>query len=117
MHYNSSLTLPPDLTLVLDPTFALYSDITFYISGTIHAVDSLISYLVCTWVQTLDDFILDSRIFSCPMISPYNNVAELAFVLYELNSIPLDSSVSFVFSFKFDILFSRWCKAFPIRQV
>ncbi|GBC30242.1 uncharacterized protein OCT59_010279 [Rhizophagus irregularis] len=107
MHYNSSPTLPPDLTLISDPTFALCSDTTFYISGTIHAVDSLTSYLVYVWVQTLDDFILDSGIFSCPMISPYNNVAELAFVLYVLNSIPLDFSVSFVFSFKFNILFSR----------
>ncbi|GET65455.1 hypothetical protein GLOIN_2v1884347 [Rhizophagus irregularis DAOM 181602=DAOM 197198] len=50
------------------------------------------------------------------MISPYNEVAELTFVLYVLNSLPLGSSVSFVSLFKFDILFSRWCEASPIRR-
>ncbi|CAB4400839.1 unnamed protein product [Rhizophagus irregularis] len=78
----------------------------------VHVIDSLTSLLVCAWVQTLDDFILDSGIFSCPMISHYNDVAELAFVLYVLNSLPLDSSISFVSLFKFDELFPKCFSSF-----
>ncbi|UZO25044.1 uncharacterized protein OCT59_017331 [Rhizophagus irregularis] len=75
LHCDSSPALLPDLTPVPNCNFALSSDTTFHISGTLHAIDSTTSLLVCAWVQTLDDFILDSRIFSCPMISPYNDVA------------------------------------------
>uniref|UniRef100_U9SUU7 Reverse transcriptase domain-containing protein n=1 Tax=Rhizophagus irregularis (strain DAOM 181602 / DAOM 197198 / MUCL 43194) TaxID=747089 RepID=U9SUU7_RHIID len=117
LHCDSSPASLPDLTPVSNHNFALRPDTTFHISKTIHAIDSITSLLVCAWVQTLDDFILDSGIFSCPMISPYNDVAELAFILYVLNSLTLDSSVSFVSSFIFDTLFSRWCDASPIRRV
>ncbi|PKY12854.1 hypothetical protein RhiirB3_424566 [Rhizophagus irregularis] len=107
IHCDNSPALLPNLAPVSNPKFALRSDSIFHISGTIHAIDSLTSLLVCAWIQSLEGFILDSRIFSCPMISPYNDVAELAFILYVLNSLPLDSSVSFVSMFKFDMLFSR----------
>ncbi|CAB4374408.1 unnamed protein product [Rhizophagus irregularis] len=107
MHCDSSPAFLPDLTSLSSPAFALRPDTKFHLSRTIHVIDFLTSLLVCTWVQILDDFILDSGIFSCPMISPYNDVAELAFVLYVLNSLPLDISVSFVSLFKFDELFPK----------
>ncbi|CAB4484928.1 hypothetical protein RhiirA5_405583 [Rhizophagus irregularis] len=115
LHCDSSPVFLPDLTPVSNPTFDLRSGTKFHLSGTIHVVDSSITLLACAWVQTLDDFILDSRIFSCPMISPYNDVVELAFVLYVLNSLSLDSYVSFVSSFKFDELFSQWNDASSTR--
>ncbi|EXX73876.1 hypothetical protein RirG_056340 [Rhizophagus irregularis DAOM 197198w] len=115
LHCDSSPVFLPDLTPVSNPAFALQSGTKFHLSGTIHVVDSSITLLACAWVQTLDDFILDSGIFSCPMISPYNDVAELAFVLYVLNSLSLDSYVSFVSSFKFDELFSQWNDASSTR--
>ncbi|GBC44730.1 uncharacterized protein OCT59_014291 [Rhizophagus irregularis] len=117
MHCDTSPALLPDLTPILSPAFALRPDTKFHLSGTIHVVDSLTSLLVCAWIQTLDDFILDSGIFSCPMISPYNDVAELAFVLYVLNSFPLDTSVSFVSLFKFNESFPKWCEVSPVRRV
>ncbi|PKC16396.1 hypothetical protein RhiirA5_407104 [Rhizophagus irregularis] len=116
-HCDSSAALLPDLTLISNPIFALRLDITFHISETIHAIDSITSLLVCAWIQILDNFILDSGIFSCPMISSYNDVAELAFILYMLNSLPMDSSVSFVSLSQFDILFSRWCETSPTRRI
>lgn len=112
---NSSPTLPPDPTFVSVPAFALRIDTKFYLSGAVHTVDST-SYLVCAWVQTLDDLILDSEIFSCPMIFPYNNVTELTFILYVLNSILLDSSVTFISLFKFDTLYLQWYDASPIKR-
>ncbi|CAB4434830.1 unnamed protein product [Rhizophagus irregularis] len=50
------------------------------------------------------------------MISPYNNVAEMAFVIYVLNSLPSESSVTFVSSHQFANLYSRWCNASSIRR-
>ncbi|PKK57226.1 hypothetical protein RhiirC2_798443 [Rhizophagus irregularis] len=115
--FDSFPALLPDLIPVSIPAFALRSDTKFYLSGTVHVIDSLTSLLVCAWVQTLDDLILDSGIFSCPMISPYNDVTELAFVLYVLNFLFLDSSVSFISLFKFDESFLKWCEVSPTRQV
>ncbi|CAB4385196.1 unnamed protein product [Rhizophagus irregularis] len=111
-HCDSSPALLPDLTSVLRPAFALRSNTEFHLFRTVHIIDSLTSLLVYAWVQILDDLILDSGIFSCPMISPYNDVAELAFVLYMLNFLLSDSSVSFVSMFKFDELFPKCFSSF-----
>jgi hypothetical protein len=59
-------------------------------------------------VQTLDDFILDSGIFSCPMVSPYNDVVELTFIIYVLNSLPSESSVEFVSCLRLDLSYLKW---------
>ncbi|PKY52548.1 hypothetical protein RhiirA4_470236 [Rhizophagus irregularis] len=99
------------------PAFALRSDTKFHIVGTTHKIDSSNTYLVCAWVQTLDDFILDSGVFSCPMVSPYNDVAELTFVLYVLNSLPLASSVEFLSFLQLDVSYSSWLNASPIKRV
>lgn len=107
MQSDDSSILSPDPNSITDPTFALRSGSTFHISGFVHALDPSTSILVCAWVQTLDEFILDSGIFSCPMISLYIEVVELAFITHVLNSFPLDSSVKFVFSFKFESLYLR----------
>ncbi|PKY62056.1 hypothetical protein RhiirA4_487875 [Rhizophagus irregularis] len=116
-----SPALPPDPINPADiiiPAFALRSDTIFYISGVIHIVESINSLLVCAWVQTLDDLILDSGIFSYPMVSPYPDVAELVFIIYVFNSLPMDSTaVSFVFSFPFDSLYSCWRDSIPPHSV
>ncbi|CAB4417328.1 unnamed protein product [Rhizophagus irregularis] len=113
---DRSSTPSSDPIVVPLPAFALRSETTFHISGIVYTDTSPSTYLICAWVQTIDDFILDSGIFSCPILSPFNDVAELAFVTYVLNSIPVYSSVTFVSSYQFANLFSHWCNAFSIRR-
>jgi hypothetical protein len=118
MQSDDSSTLPPqDPTSDLIPAFALRSDTKFSIVGTVREVDTLNSCLICAWVQALDDFILDSGVFSCPIVSPYNDVAELTFVIYVLNSLPSGSLVEFVSFSQFNLFFNKWKNASPIKQV
>ncbi|CAB4407457.1 unnamed protein product [Rhizophagus irregularis] len=116
MQSTDSSTPPPDPYSKPDPAFTLRSGTIFHISGFVHTPDPFTSFLVCAWVQALDEFILDSGIFSCLMISPYIEVAELTFINYVLNSLSLSFSVKFISSFKFDCLFMRWCDASPVRR-
>ncbi|PKY54774.1 hypothetical protein RhiirA4_473768 [Rhizophagus irregularis] len=113
---NRSSILPVDLTTLPPPVFALQSNTKFFISGAVHVVDSLTSYLVCAWVQADDDYILESGIFSCPMISPFSDVTKLAFVIYALNSLSANSSVEFLSSFHFEDLFLGWSNSSPTRR-
>ncbi|CAB4432991.1 unnamed protein product [Rhizophagus irregularis] len=80
------------LPLLLFLAFALSANTHFYIVGIVHEGDPSDSHLKCAWVQTLDDYILESGVFSCPMVSPYKDVAELTFIIYVLNSLPLESA-------------------------
>ncbi|PKY59951.1 hypothetical protein RhiirA4_483124 [Rhizophagus irregularis] len=83
--------VPLDPTHLLSLAFALSSGTHFYIVGSVHEGDLSTSRLDCAWVQTLDDYILESEVFSCPMVSPYKDVAELTFIIYVLNSLPPES--------------------------
>ncbi|PKY52546.1 hypothetical protein RhiirA4_425359 [Rhizophagus irregularis] len=116
---NSGLSALSPLNPFPDPrpAFAQRSGTTFHIVSSVHKMDSLNSYLVCAWVQILNDLILDSDIFSCPMVSPYNDVAELTLVLYVLNSLPLDSSVEIVSFLQLDLSYSTWRNASPTKWV
>ncbi|PKY58940.1 hypothetical protein RhiirA4_481275 [Rhizophagus irregularis] len=51
------------------------------------------------------------------MVSPYNDVAELTFVLYVLNSLSSDSSVKFISFLQLDLSFFTWMNASPIKRV
>ncbi|PKY55344.1 hypothetical protein RhiirA4_474714 [Rhizophagus irregularis] len=99
------------------PAFALCSDSIFHIKGSVHELDESTSYLICAWVQTLDDFILDSGVFSCPMVSPYDDIAELTFITYVLNSLPFGSSVEFNSFTPFKLLYQKWRNVSPIKRV
>ncbi|PKY57526.1 hypothetical protein RhiirA4_478656, partial [Rhizophagus irregularis] len=57
---DSSTHVPLDPTPPPSPTFALSSNTQFHIVGTIYEEDSSNSHLTCAWVQTLDDYILES---------------------------------------------------------
>ncbi|CAB4437697.1 unnamed protein product [Rhizophagus irregularis] len=89
---DSPTYVPLDPTPPSTPAFALSANTHFHIVGSVNEGDLSDSYLKCAWVQTLDDYILESGVFSCPMVSPYKDVAELAFIIYVLNSLPLESA-------------------------
>ncbi|CAB4407297.1 unnamed protein product [Rhizophagus irregularis] len=87
--------VPLDPTHCLTPAFALSSGTHFHIVGAVHEGDLTTSYLNCAWIQTLDNYILKSGVFSCPMVSPFKDFAELTFIIYVLNSLPSESVVDF----------------------
>ncbi|CAB4420721.1 unnamed protein product [Rhizophagus irregularis] len=113
---DSPTHVPSDLTPSLLPAFALSSNTHFHIVGTVHEGNHSISHLKCAWVQTLDDYILESEVFSCPMVSPYKDVAELTFIIYVLNSLPSESTVEFSSLLKLQISYHNWMNASPAKR-
>ncbi|CAB4403475.1 unnamed protein product [Rhizophagus irregularis] len=113
---DSSTHVPLDPTPPPSPTFALSSNTQFHIVGTIYEEDSSNSHLTCAWVQTLDDYILESGVFSCPMVSPYKDVAELTFIIYVLNSLPSESAVEFSSLLQLQLSYYNWMKASPAKR-
>ncbi|PKY59943.1 hypothetical protein RhiirA4_430771 [Rhizophagus irregularis] len=114
---NSPAHIPLDPTHRLVPAFALSSGTHFHIVGTVHEEDLSTSQLVCAWVQTLDDYILESGVFSCPVVSPYKDVAELTFIIYVLNSLPPDSAVEFSSLLQLHLSYHNWMNASSIKRV
>ncbi|CAB4437356.1 unnamed protein product [Rhizophagus irregularis] len=68
-------------------------------------------------VQTLDDYILKSGVFSCPMVSPYKDVAELTFIIYVLNSLPPESAVNFSSLLQLYLSYQNWMNASSVKRV
>ncbi|CAB4420637.1 unnamed protein product [Rhizophagus irregularis] len=114
---DSPAHIPLDPTHRLVPAFALSSGTHFHIVGTVHEEDLSTSQLVCAWVQTLDDYILESGVFSCPVVSPYKDVAELTFIIYVLNSLPPDSAVEFSSLLQLHLSYHNWMNASSIKRV
>ncbi|CAB4437099.1 unnamed protein product [Rhizophagus irregularis] len=85
--------------------------------GSAFEGDLSTSYLNCTWIQTLDDYILELGVFSCPMVSPFKDVAELTLIIYVLNSIPSESVVEFSSLLQLNLLYQNWKSASPIKRV
>ncbi|PKY54936.1 hypothetical protein RhiirA4_474044 [Rhizophagus irregularis] len=114
---DSPTHVPLDLTPVPSTVFALNSNTHFHIVGIVVEGDPSTSYLKCAWVQTLDDFILESGVFSCPMVSPYSkDVAELTFIVYVLNSLPSDSVVEFSSQLPLQSSYHNWMNASPAKR-
>ncbi|CAB4437020.1 unnamed protein product [Rhizophagus irregularis] len=113
---DSSTRVPLDPTPPPSPAFALSSNTHFHIAGTVYEGDSSESHLKCAWVQTLDDYILESGVFACPMVSPYNDVAELTFIIHVLNSLPLESAVEFSSLLQLQSSYHSWMNASPARR-
>ncbi|PKY62773.1 hypothetical protein RhiirA4_489864 [Rhizophagus irregularis] len=99
------------------PAFALSSGTHFHMVGTIHEEDSSTSFLNCAWVQTLDDYILKSGVFSCPIVAPFKDVAELTFIIYVLNSLPSESAVDFSSLLQLNLSFQNWMNTSSIKRV
>ncbi|CAB4437133.1 unnamed protein product [Rhizophagus irregularis] len=114
---DSPTHVPSDPTPRFSSAFALSSSTHFHIVGTVHEGDLSTSHLNCAWVQTLDDYILESGVFSCPMVSPYKDVAELTFIIYVLNSLPPDSAVNFSSLLQLCLSYQNWMNAFLVKWV
>ncbi|CAB4421416.1 unnamed protein product [Rhizophagus irregularis] len=114
---DSPAQIPLDPTHRLFPAFALSSGTHFHIVGTVHEGDLSTSHLNCAWVQTLDDYILKSGVFSCPVVSPYKDVTELTFIIYVLNSLPPESAVDFSSLLQLHLSYHNWMNASSIKRV
>ncbi|PKY58980.1 hypothetical protein RhiirA4_481346 [Rhizophagus irregularis] len=85
---DSPTHIPLDPIHTPSPAFALTSGTQFHIVGTVHEEDLSTSQLNCAWVQTLDDYILESGVFSvlpngfslqgCHRIDLYNLCVKLS---------------------------------------
>ncbi|PKY60873.1 hypothetical protein RhiirA4_431433, partial [Rhizophagus irregularis] len=113
---DSPTYVPLDPTPSSTPAFALSVNTHFHIVGSVNEGDLSDSYLKCAWVQTLDDYILESGVFSCPMVSPYKDVAELTFIIYVLNSLPLESAVEFSSLLQLQSSYHNWMNASPAKR-
>ncbi|PKY59754.1 hypothetical protein RhiirA4_430650, partial [Rhizophagus irregularis] len=113
---DSPTYVPLDPTPTSTPVFALNANTHFHIVGAVHDGDLSDSHLKCAWVQTLDDYILESGVFSCPMVSPYKDVAELTFIIYVLNSLPLESAVDFSSLLQLQSSYHNWMNASPAKR-
>ncbi|PKY59459.1 hypothetical protein RhiirA4_482228 [Rhizophagus irregularis] len=113
---DSPTYAPLDPTPPSIPAFALSANTRFHIVGAVHDGDLSESHLKCAWVQTLDDYILESGVFSCPMVSPYKDVAELTFIIYVLNSLPLESAVDFSSLLQLQSSYHNWMNASPAKR-
>ncbi|CAB4409638.1 unnamed protein product [Rhizophagus irregularis] len=109
-HVSSDLTPPPS------PAFALSSNTQFHIVGNVPDGDPSNSHLKCVWVQTLDDYILESGVFSCPIVSPYKDIAELTFIIYVLNSFPSESVVEFSSLLQLRPSYHNWMNVSPAKR-
>ncbi|CAB4407305.1 unnamed protein product [Rhizophagus irregularis] len=97
--------------------FSEISGTHFHMVGTIHEEDSSTSFLNCAWVQTFDDYILKSGVFSCPIVAPFKDVAELTFIIYVLNSLPSESAVDFSSLLQLNLSFQNWMNTSSIKRV
>ncbi|PKY57528.1 hypothetical protein RhiirA4_478659 [Rhizophagus irregularis] len=114
---DSPTHIPLDPIQNPPPAFALTSGTQFHIVRTVYDGNLSTSHLICAWVQTLDDYILESGVFSCPMVSPYKDVAELTFIIYVLNSLPPDSAVNFSSLLQLSSSYQNWTNASSVKRV